>query len=259
MRKGIILAGGSGTRLSPLTDVVCKQLLPVYNKPMIYYPMSVLLLAGIRDILIISNKEDIALIRRLFDKNDLEGVNISYAVQEAPRGIAEAFIIGEEFIGKDSVALILGDNLFYGEGFTKRVKKVNRHRKGATIFAYPTKDPNRFGIVEVGKGNKAISIEEKPSNPKSNLAVPGLYFYDNSVVSIAKNLTPSARGELEITDINKQYMKQGKLRVEILGRGFTWFDMGTFESLYDATSYVRSIKELNGHDIGQLKETMYEC
>ena len=258
--KGIILAGGSGTRLYPLTMVTSKQLLPIYDKPMIYYPMSVLMNAGIRDILIISTPSDTPRFRELLGDGKQFGVNLSYKVQESPDGLAQAFIIGADFIGKDSVCMILGDNIFYGHGLKKRLKQaVNNAEsgKGATVFGYYVDDPERFGIVEFNKEGKAVSIEEKPEHPKSNYCVTGLYFYDNKVVEYAKNLKPSKRGELEITDINRLYLEDNNLNVELLGRGFTWLDTGTHESLVDATIFVKTMETHQHRKIACLEEIAY--
>ena len=258
--KGIILAGGSGTRLYPLTKVTSKQLLPIYDKPMIYYPMSVLMNAGIRDILIISTPEDTPRFKELLGDGNHFGVQLSYAVQESPDGLAQAFIIGEEFIGGEPVAMVLGDNIFFGHGLKKRLRKaVKNAEKGqdATIFGYYVDDPERFGIVEFDKQGKAISIEEKPAKPKSNYCVTGLYFYDSRVVEYAKGLKPSARGELEITDLNKIYLEQEKLNVELLGQGFTWLDTGTHESLVDATNFVKTIETHQHRKIACLEEIAY--
>ena len=258
--KGIILAGGSGTRLYPLTMVTSKQLLPVYDKPMIYYPMSVLMNAGIRDILIISTPQDTPRFEELFGDGHQFGLHLTYAVQPNPDGLAQAFIIGEEFIGSSTVAMILGDNIFAGHGLNKRLKAAVDNAesgKGATVFGYYVDDPERFGIVEFNKEGKAVSIEEKPTIPKSNYCVTGLYFYDNRVVSYAKKLRPSARGELEITDINRIYLEQGELNVELLGQGFTWLDTGTHESLVDATNFVKTMESHQHRKIGCLEEIAY--
>lgn len=256
--KGIILAGGKATRLYPITSVISKQLLPVYNKPMIYYPLSVLMLAGIRDILIISNPDTLPKLKELFNTGKDLGINISYKEQQKPNGLAEAFIIGENFIGKDNVALILGDNIFYGHGFSKILETAAQKKEGATIFGYYVDDPQRYGIVEFDENKKPVSIIEKPKEPKSNWAVPGLYFYDNSVVDIAKTIKPSQRGELEITDINKIYLKQNKLSVEFLGRGFAWLDAGTYNSLLDSSLFIRTIEERQGIMVGCLEEIAYK-
>lgn len=258
--KGIILAGGSGTRLYPLTKVTSKQLLPVYDKPMIYYPMSVLMNAGIRDILIISTPQDTPRFRKLLGDGCQFGVNLSYAVQPSPDGLAQAFVIGAEFIGNDSVAMVLGDNIFAGHGLKKRLQAAVRNAEtgnSATIFGYYVDDPERFGIVEFDNRGKAISIEEKPKNPKSNYCVTGLYFYDNRVVEFAKALKPSARGELEITDLNRIYLEDGSLNVELLGQGFTWLDTGTHESLVEATNYVKITEQHQHRKIGCLEEVAY--
>ncbi|WP_276839169.1 glucose-1-phosphate thymidylyltransferase RfbA [Anaerovibrio lipolyticus] len=258
--KGIILAGGSGTRLYPLTMVTSKQLLPVYDKPMIYYPMSVLMRAGIRDILIISTPQDTPRFQELLGDGKQFGVHLSYAVQPSPDGLAQAFIIGEKFIGRDSVAMILGDNIFAGHGMTKRLKAAVKHAEagnGATVFGYYVDDPERFGIVEFDDKGKAISIEEKPAQPKSNYCVTGLYFYDNRVIEYAKGLKPSGRGELEITDLNRIYLEQGELSVELLGQGFTWLDTGTHESLVDATNFVKTIETHQHRKIACLEEIAY--
>lgn len=258
--KGIILAGGSGTRLYPLTKVTSKQLLPIYDKPMIYYPMSVLMNAGIRDILIISTPQDTPRFQDLLGDGSSFGVNLSYAVQPSPDGLAQAFIIGAEFIGSDTVAMVLGDNIFAGHGLNKRLKAAVSNAesgKGATVFGYYVDDPERFGIVEFDKLGKAISIEEKPMQPKSNYCVTGLYFYDNNVVNYARNLKPSARGELEITDLNREYLENGQLNVELLGQGFTWLDTGTHESLVDATNFVKTIEIRQHRKIACLEEIAY--
>ena len=256
--KGIILAGGLGTRLYPLTRAVSKQILPVYDKPMIYYPMSALMLAGIREILIISTKRDIVIFEELFADGSQLGMKISYKVQEAPRGLAEAFIIGEDFIGKDRVAMVLGDNIFYGRGFTGVLRNASQREEGATIFAYYVKDPSSYGVVSFDSEGMATDIEEKPDEPKSNYAVPGLYFYDNDVIEIAKNLQASARGELEITDVNNEYLKRGQLNVEILGRGMAWLDTGTHDSLLDASNYVASIQKRQGLYVSCIEEIAYK-
>ena len=254
--KGIVLAGGSGTRLHPLTLSVSKQLMPVYDKPMIYYPISVLILAGIREILIISTPQDLPLFKRLLGDGKKYGCNFQYAVQEHPKGLAEAFIIGESFIGKDNVALILGDNIFYGAGLSK-VLKANTNLTGGIVYAYHVKDPERYGVVEFDDDYNAISIEEKPTNPKSNYAVPGIYFYDNEVVAIAKNIKPSKRGELEITDINNVYLKKNTLAVKVLDSGTAWLDTGTFGSLMQAGQFVQAIEERQGLKIGSIEEAAY--
>ena len=245
-RKGIILAGGTATRLFPLTLAISKQILPVYDKPMIYYPLSVLMLAGIRDVLIISTPRDVVVFEGLLGDGSKWGMNFTYKVQTQPRGLADAFIVGEEFIGQDNAAMVLGDNMFYGRGFSKVLKDAGERQDGATIFGYPVKDPTEYGVVEVDDSMNAISIEEKPQNPKSNLAVPGLYFYDNNVIDVAKNVRPSARGEIEITTVNEEYMRAGKLKVEKLGRGMCWFDTGSYDGLLEAGNFVATIQKRQG-------------
>ena len=248
-RKGIILAGGSGTRLYPLTLAISKQIMPVYDKPMIYYPLSILMQADIRDVLIITTTRDLKTFKDLLGDGSQWGMNFEYKIQEKPNGLAEAFIIGEEFIGKDNVAMILGDNMFYGEHLAEKLKEANERENEATIFGYYVKDPRAYGVVEIDGDGKAVSIEEKPSNPKSNYAVPGLYFYTNEVIEIAKNVKPSARGELEITTVNEEYMKRGQLKVEKLGRGMTWFDTGTHDALIETASFVQTIQKRQGLQI----------
>lgn len=256
--KGIILAGGSGTRLYPLTKAISKQIMPVYDKPMIYYPLSILMLAGIRDILIISTPRDLPVFKELFGTGEQLGLKMEYAVQETPRGLADAFIIGAEFIGDDSVALILGDNIFYGQSFSRVLREVSSRQTGATIFGYYVRDPREYGVVEFDENGLAISIEEKPENPKSNYAVPGLYFYDNDVVEIAANVKPSARGEIEITSINNEYLRRGTLRVETLGRGFAWLDTGNHDSLLDAADFVAAFQKRQGLYISCVEEIAYK-
>jgi glucose-1-phosphate thymidylyltransferase len=255
--KGIILSGGSGTRLYPLTKIISKQLLPLYDKPMIYYPLSVLILSGIRDILIISTPKDIHLYKELLGNGKQIGLNFSYAIQDKPRGLADAFIVGEDFIGKDKVALILGDNIFYGQEFIEKVRRAVNRDEGATIFGYYVNDPTRFGVVEFDERRNVISLEEKPKHPKSNYAIPGLYFYDNEVVSIAKNIKPSVRGELEITTVNNEYLRRGKLKVELLGRGMAWLDTGTFSSLQKAGNFVETIQTRQGLYLACIEEIAY--
>ncbi len=252
--KGIVLAGGKGTRLYPMTKVVSKQLLPLYDKPMIYYPLSILMLAGIREILIISTPKDLPLYAELLGDGSNFGIKLSYKVQEEPKGLAEAFILGEDFIGKDSVCLILGDNVFYGQGMTKLLREAESNNKGATIFGFPVKNPEEFGVVEFDENHNVISLEEKPQKPKSNYAVPGLYFYNNEVIEIAKNIKPSDRGELEITSINNEYLKKGKLKVEVMNRGIAWLDTGTTHNMLKAASFIQEVQDMQGLYIASLEE-----
>ncbi|MBR0163224.1 MAG: glucose-1-phosphate thymidylyltransferase RfbA [Lachnospiraceae bacterium] len=256
--KGIILAGGSGTRLYPLTKAISKQIVPIYDKPMIYYPLSTLMLAGIREILVISTPRDIGVFEALLKDGSQLGLSVSYAVQEEPRGLADAFIVGADFIGSDAVALVLGDNIFYGQSFSKLLQEVAAREKGATIFGYYVRNPRDYGVVEFDENGKAISIEEKPAHPRSNYAVPGLYFYDNDVVEIAKNVRPSARGEIEITSVNNAYLERGDLRVEVMGRGFAWLDTGTHDSLLDAANFVAAFQKRQGLYVSCVEEIAFK-